>query len=200
MIASMPIINVDVDGVLYDFTGQMRNEIMAVTGRLPATLPEADQWDLTEAWRISVEQFDSIMFDAIAQGRLFRRGELIGFGIATRSLQAIIDLGWHVRLVSSKTFKEDAFITMQARKNMLDWLYENSIPHHTVAFSDGMGKRSYQADAVVDDKPTIEWTQWGADNFLFDQPWNQNVHTVETGIVRVKSLAGVLSVLESGTA
>lgn len=190
-----PIINVDVDGVLYDFTGAMKMELIAITGRAPNSLPAPDQWDLTAAWDIPVPQFDSIMFDSIAAGRLFRRGRLIHPADARSSLQRLIDADWHVRLVSSKTFKEDRFITYMARKNMIDWIYETDIPHHTISFSDGLGKLSYRADAIVDDKPTTAWAQWGADNFLFAQPWNIR-HGGQDGNVEVNRVGSLREVAD----
>ena len=111
----MPIINVDVDGVLYDFTGAMRHEVCAVMGIPFNMLPAPSEWRLHKAWPLTWAQIHSVMHDGIARGRLFRRGELIGFGSATQALQNIIELGWHVRLVTAKTF-DDPFITMQARK------------------------------------------------------------------------------------
>jgi hypothetical protein len=197
---TMPIINVDVDGVLYDFTGAMRNEVVAQMGIAPDSLPTPTEWRLHKAWPLTWAQVHGIMHDGIAQGRLFRRGEVIDFGGATLALRNIMALGWHVRLVTAKTF-DDTFITMQARKNMLDWVYENEIPHHTISFSDRSGKLSYTADAVIDDKPSLEWCQWNAENFLFDQSWNQDVDDTEytdngSEIMRVRSIADVYEILK----
>lgn len=193
-----PIINVDVDGVLYNFTDAMRREVCAVMGIPHDELPDPDQWSIHKDWPITGKQFHSVMYDGIAQGRIFRRGEVIDFGGATQALQGLIVCGWHVRIVTSKTFR-DEFITMQARKNTLSWLYENNIPHHTIAFSDStVGKQSFRADAIVDDKPDISWMQWGADNFLFDQPWNHDVNAAETGVSRVKNLQAIYQHLTGG--
>ncbi|KKL86676.1 hypothetical protein LCGC14_1942330 [marine sediment metagenome] len=182
-----PIINVDVDGVLYDFTGAMRNEFVLQMGLAPDSLPDPHEWRLEKVWPVTWAQFHSVMYDGIAQGRVFRRGEMLEDVWTRRSLRHIIDIGWHVRLVTAKTFDDD-FITMQARKNMLDWIYTNEIPHHTISFVDLSGKLSYRADAVVDDKPTLEWVQRGAENFLYDQPWNQIINAEEQQITRVKTL------------
>ena len=168
-----PIINVDVDGVLYDFTAAMRTEVHAVMGIPKEELPYPDQWSIHESWPISAEQFNSIMYDGIAHGRVFVNGGLMG-GVETRSsLYRLRKNGWHVRIVTSKTFR-DGFVTLQARKSTLDWLDRQEVPYDTISFtSSDIGKQGLLADAVVDDKPDMSWTQYGADNFLFDQPWNQ---------------------------
>lgn len=196
MLPNTPIINVDVDGVLYDFTGAMRREVKAVMGITGEDLHDPSQWSIHKDWPITGKQFHSIMEDGIAQGRIFRRGDTVEDVWTKRSMQHIMDLGWHVRIVTSKTFR-DPFITMQARKSTLDWIYENEIPHHTLAFSDSsIGKRTYMADAVVDDKPSIEWVQWGAFNFLYDQPWNKTVETGELDIIRVNGMMEVFEALK----
>ncbi len=193
--SDMPIINVDVDGVLYDFTGAMRKEFVLQMGLAPDSMPGPSEWRLHKAWPVTWEQLHSVMHDGIAQGRVFRRGQMLEDVWTRRSLQHMIDLGWHVRLVTAKTFDDD-FITMQARKNMLDWIYTNEIPHHTISFTDKSGKLSYRADAVIDDKPTLGWVQRRAWNFLYDQPWNQSINTDEHQITRVKTLFEVYEALK----
>lgn len=198
MSSFIPVLNCDVDGVLYDFTGVMRREISAVMGIPSDDLPDPHEWRLHKAWPITYDQLHSIMYDGIAQGRVFRNGPVIDPDDGPAALQRLMDAGWHVRLVSAKTFR-DPFITYMARRNMLEWLEMHEIPHHTISFSDSMGKQTYRADAIVDDKPTLEWAQWGADNFLFDHPWNQEVRTGSNdtlgGCLRVSSLAEVADLL-----
>ncbi len=193
--SDMPIINVDVDGVLYDFTGAMRKEIVLQMGLPLYSLPEPQEWRLHKAWPVTWEQLHSVMHDGIAQGRVFRRGQMLEDVWTRRSLQHMIDLGWHVRLVTAKSFDDD-FVTYMARRNMLEWVYANEIPHHTVSFTDKSGKLSYRADAVIDDKPTLEWVQLGAENFLYDQPWNQAVNAEEQQVTRVKNLFEVYEALK----
>lgn len=193
--SDMPIINVDVDGVLYDFTEAMRKEIVLQMGLPLDSLPDPQEWSLQNVWPVTWAQLRSVMHDGIAQGRVFRSGQMLEDVWTRRSLQHMIDLGWHVRLVTSKTFDDD-FITMQARKNMLDWVHTNEIPHHTISFTDESGKLSYRADAVIDDKPTLSWVQWGAENFLYDQPWNQTINVEEHQITRVKTLFEVYETLK----
>lgn len=196
----VPIINVDVDGVLYNFTDAMRMEVISIMGIPPSDLPDPSQWSIHKEWPITGKQFHSLMYDGIAQGRTFRRGELIGGRGTTQALKLIQGLGWHVRIVTSKTFS-DPFITMQARKNTLTWLYDNEVPHDTLAFSDStVGKRSYRADAIVDDKPSIEWMQFGSDNFLFDQAWNRNVDTDDISINRISDLHEIYKILKGDPA
>lgn len=190
-----PILNLDVDGVLYGFTDAMRIEVNAVMGIPTDQLPDPDQWSIHKSWPITGKQFHSIMYDGIAQGRLFRRGELLGGYKARQALWDLQEHGWHIRITTSKTFR-DPVISKIARSSTLEWLGVEDVPFDSISFtSSDIGKVSLRADAIVDDKPKLgEWAQYGADNFLFDQPWNQQV---EPGILyhRVSTLLEVAEIL-----
>ena len=49
-------------------------------------------------------------------------------------------------------------------------------------------KQGYEADVIIDDKPTLAWAQKGKTNLLFTQPWNVDiVPNLQNGITRVDS-------------
>lgn len=187
------VINVDVDGVLYDFTEAMRIEVNAVMGIPVLDLPDPTTWELDGSWPVSHAQVTSLMLDGIVQGRVFRKGWVID-AIAKPIMHRWIQSGHHVRLVTAKTFPTDPLATKMARTGMIEWLYENEIPHSTISFTDHHGKLDHRADVIIDDKPDLSWAQLGADNLLFDHPWNRRVDEEAMdilGVTRVRSWSDI---------
>jgi len=182
-----PILNVDCDGVLYDFTAAMATELSYQYGAPVGTVfPVMRTWALHETWTdYTYHEIHEAMFGGIYEGRLFRFGKLVD-EYARDALIDIQSAGWHVRIVTAKTFHPsegseyyDAKLTrelnVRARRATLSWLNDMMIPYDSIAFVGTEGKKSYRADAIVDDKPDLSWTQWGALNMLYNQPWNESV-------------------------
>jgi 5'(3')-deoxyribonucleotidase len=161
-------INLDMDGVIYDFTAQLHSYAEIALDR---NLPEFMTWSAWAEWGISKSEFYHLFHRAIAEDELFSRGMAIDG--ALDAVWALADAGHRLRIVTSKRLRNDSS-TLQAQKQTLTWLYTHGILGVVeVAFTSD--KQGYLADVVVDDKPTLAWAQRGALNILFDQPWNRTL-------------------------
>lgn len=196
-----PIVNVDVDGVLYPFTERMRQAfawradmgVMTFESH-PDQWDEPTEWRLHKSWPVTWREVHRVMHSEILDESLFRIGEPIHhaqWGMAT-----LIDMGFHVRIVTSKTF-DDEFVTKRARISTLRWLDFHDIPYDTISFSNGkIGKTSYRADITIDDKPQLEdWVQPGAINLIFDQPWNKVIPEFPKNVTDVRRAFGWTDVI-----
>jgi len=189
------LINVDVDGVLYDFVGEMRDQLWEYGHENAYDWPEPDQWDLHTAWGISKKEFYHVMFQGIMEREVFRVGRLVD-PEAPEVLRVLRGLGWHIRIVTAKTFT-DREATLRARESTLQWLDSYRIPYDTISFTDKLGKKLYRANVVVDDKPDKSWTQWEARNILFLRPWNEHVQG-DTSLEYARSWRDICYMLEGG--
>ena len=171
----MRVVNVDLDGVGYDFTEAMRNEfaLYAQEHWNDSMLEDPQQWEVWKTWGISNEVFTGVMHRGIMDGRVFGVGKPIpGFIEGLTMLRAN---GWHVRIVTNKIFAR-ANLRYMALTSCVTWLDDYSVPYDTISFTDSkLGKEPIRADAIIDDKPdATHWAQMGSKNIIFDQPWNQD--------------------------
>lgn len=185
------IINSDVDGVVYDYSGQLYKMGYDYFGR-KTPWPEPEGWDTHVTMGIEEEEFWSFFHSCVSQG-VFRRGEPIpGAGDA---IQQWVKEGHRVRLVTNKHLRYPNS-TLYAQIDMLHFLHSRDLINDVeIVFAMGKYKKQgYPADVVIDDKPTLEWAQEGALNILFHQPCNKNVE-VPDGIIRVDGWNKVLEVV-----
>lgn len=191
----MKTVNVDMDGVIYDFVGTFAK--IAVEQRwMPAEAGDSPptQWAMWKHWGISRYMFYQMFDVAILRHGLFQIGDPVPG--AVDGLAYLLDRFERVRVVTSKQMKTPEAATA-AQQQCLAWLARHVNPSAIeVAFTSN--KRGYLADVVIDDKPTLQWTQKGALNVLFDQPWNQMSHykTEDHGYVVRAGWKGLDRVIE----
>jgi len=160
-------INVDMDGVIYDFNGHVTALGEVYLGR---KLPVTKTWDMAAAWGLTDDEWYELFHRAIMEDGLFRDGLAIEKAVPALHL---LSRQHRVRIVTSKQLRYPPS-TLAAQSQALHWLDEHGLLNHVeVAFTGN--KQGYSADIIVDDKPTLKWAQTGAMNLLFDQPWNQEI-------------------------
>lgn len=168
------IINVDMDGVVYDFTRHLYN-LLRVDGRIPNNVsPASPTWSLWETWDIPEDDFWSYFHQYTLNRGLFRDGNPIEG--AVEGLRELRAHGHRVRIVTSKTLRR-ASSTAQSRIDTIRFLQDFGLADLEVVFASGRyGKTDYIADVVIDDKPEVrKWAQPnGTLNILFSQPWNMH--------------------------
>jgi hypothetical protein len=120
-------------------------------------------------WGVTRDEWYEMFHNAIMTDDLFQIGvEIPG---AVNGVRQLIGQGHRVRIVTSKKLRYP-LSTLKAQKQTLTWLfYQKLLNDVEVAFT--TDKQGYEADVVIDDKPTLKWAQRGALNLLFNQPWNQ---------------------------
>lgn len=165
----MATVNVDIDGVLYDFVGAMRHE-MAINGFDPK--PEDPLMSLHGAWGVTRETFEEVMYEGIRHGRVF--GPSYPDRLIEGARDALVRLSdeHFIRLVTAKGGFPPP-LRVDAIRNCIHWLADNDIPFDDIAFVTHH-KTGYLADVVIDDRPEpSRWAQAGALNLLFTQPHNR---------------------------
>ena len=180
-------INVDMDGVIYcmmptiakianqeNVRAFMRNEGYPLPKNLDASI---DVWEIWEAWDIPKKAFWKIFYLAINEG-LFTRGEEVPDAIKT--ISRFIKDGHRIRIVTSKNLagKNE---TLRAQSDVLWWLHSNAPWYNKVEIAFAQNKQGYDADIIIDDKPSLSWKQKGKVNILFDRPWNEWVDAPGVG-------------------
>lgn len=182
-------INVDVDGVIYNFNGNMTRLSEQYLG---LELPATTTWDMAAAWGMTEDDWYDLFHRAILEDDLFRSGHAI-----PNAVQAVRKLAnrHRVRLVTSKRLRYP-MSTLAAQVQTLHWLADMELLNCVEVVFTG-DKQGYSADIVVDDKPTLKWALHGAQNLLFDQPWNQEVpdHIMDNGAA-VRRVRGWEQVVE----
>jgi 5'(3')-deoxyribonucleotidase len=185
-------VNVDMDGVVYDF-----NEAITSYGelRLGRKLPVTSTWQMWEAWEIGRNEWYEIFHEAIMTGEVFNQHGLDIAG-AVKGLKTLIKAGYRVRMVTSKKLRYPES-TQAAQIQVIRWLKHHGLLND-VELVFAHDKQGYLADVVIDDKPNLTWAQRGALNLLFWQPWNKHVNTClyYPTITRVGTWMGVLNQIE----
>jgi len=164
-------INVDMDGVMYDFNEAITHLAQSVLKR---ELPVTTGWSMWDAWGISQDEWYKIFNMGIQHFNLFNQPHYDIHG-GVEALKQFRDEGHRVRIVTAKKLRLARSTTM-AQAQVLDWLQARDLRKGIeLVFASGADKRNFTADVIVDDKPTLTWAQEGKMNLLFDQPWNQMI-------------------------
>lgn len=181
------VVNVDVDGVLYEVTSDFTTELARQFGPENIHAPEPTNWALTQDWRIrradkewtpmTPGEFHSTFQEGVKFGRLFSDGQAVRG--AVNGLLVLRDAGWRIRVVTNRMTDDPEFNVM-ATQSTANWLYDRGVPHDEIVLTNG-GKVWATADAVVDDHPdTARWAQPGARNILFNRKWNERTLSLPT--------------------
>lgn len=185
------IINVDSDGVVYDYHEIMTELCEVYLDRQLNHAP--DMWSMYDAWGISRNEWFTLFERAIFEGNVFSEGnEVPG---ALTGLDMLIEDGHHVRIVTSKRLSGAAGPrkSAQAQIQTLDWYGKRNLCSDLdIVFTTGRLKVDYPADVVIDDKPDLRWMQQNAVNLLFSQPWNRHVNTDQGNLWRVNGWVDVM--------
>lgn len=178
-------INIDMDGVIYDMMSELARladtktaqQLFDFDGTNRTTTP--DTWDISKAWGMkSKSQFWKFFYEAVGQG-LFLNGQPIDGAIET--IGQFVKKGHRVRIVTSKMFS-DTMVARQSQIDVIEWL-SNVAPDwsYKVETCFTSNKQGYEADVIIDDKPTLAWAQEGKINVLFDHTWNQDINANPVG-------------------
>lgn len=188
------VINSDMDGVVYDYSGSLFRMASTTYGR--DDYPPPRTWDTHKTLGLEEEDFWEFFHDCVQNG-VFRHGMPIPG--AVEGIRKLLKDGHRVRMVTNKHLR-NALSTWHAQTDMLHFLHEHELLHQVeLVFTMGrFKKQGYPADVVIDDKPTLEWVQVGALNILFDQPWNEDIE-VPPSVIRARGWDEVLSLIDSAT-
>jgi hypothetical protein len=180
-----PIINIDLDGVVYDFTKAVTDYSAGVLRR---ELPGAEQrsqmgggasWDMHKDWGIPEGAWNFLFRRGVEDGAIWLNGDPIPGAI--EGLWALSDSEWHIRIVTTRLYH--SFGHDIAVEHTSKWLKRNAVPYRSLAFVGyGEKKSHYNAVSLLDDSVT-NISDWNTEaragarpGILFSQPWNTEFH------------------------
>lgn len=158
-------IGVDIDEVMFDFVGSLREWLHFQYGCQYHFMPEPIRWDFAADWGLTKAEFDDACYAGVDAGFIFARGvPLPGTEVALRQLASL----GRIHLVTNRRFGP------KTRVNTLRWLGRYGLPYDTLTFT--KDKTRVPADIYIDDKPENYdlLDQAGYNPFLRDHPWNQH--------------------------
>ena len=140
----MARVGIDLDGVLYDFIGDLARYVSVTTGRPLSELGPAVSWDFyADTWGYTKREYHRFVTDAVANKAIFMDlGPLPGSKQAIRRLRK---LGHTVHIITARGFGPNA------RPLTCWWLDAYQIPHDSLTFA--VDKRVIDVDFMLDDKP-----------------------------------------------
>lgn len=183
-------INSDMDGVVVRFAATMQRLTESRTGQ---RFPQWRDWSPWSAWDMSRSEWHDHFEQSVLEGVFFQAPAFVG---AVESLHELIDRGHRVRFVTSKILQKQE-TTHRAIIDTVSWLARRGLLRNEVELAFTHNKQGYEADVVIDDKPTLEWAQERAVNLLFDQPWNRDVPTFGSSVIRVHGWKEVMETIEA---
>jgi len=185
----MTTVNIDIDGVVYDFHKEMHEEIMATHTRVRGYIADdkgkyypylehhavrdSTPWEMWTRYGISQGTWNAIFRRGVEHGSLFSRGEPIHG--AVDGLWTLYEEGVKVRLVTRRLVHSG--LNAKILQQTAEWLDKWMVPYWTITF---VGKRDdkigFVGDVAIDDSPTHydELVKHNKFVFIFDQPWNRH--------------------------
>lgn len=169
-------IGIDLDGVCYDFTGNLRKWCVD-SGRYTIDQlqggghddPDSSWNFFKDCWNWTTKEFLTNCDDAVNDGYLFRHGE--PFPGTKNAFSAIHEHGHSIHIVTNRSFGD------LSPQNTIEWLHEHDLPYDSITFA--ADKTVVNLDLMIDDyeKNFIDMTNHGVRVYLQDRPWNRHVET-----------------------
>lgn len=177
---SRPIINVDLDGVIYPFTdvlaasnelhgrfGPRRTDPLTGVTLLPnalpvgfnaalmntplgGTYPRPSEWNFWTQWGMTEGEWNMFFRRGVEYGTVWSEG--IPYDGVVPFLWQLSDDEYHIRIVTKRLTHQ--FGHRKAINVTADWLDRYAIPYRSIAFlGDDEDKSSYPAHCLIDDNP-----------------------------------------------
>lgn len=161
-------IGIDLDGVTYDFVGNLREWAISHGAHGKPELP-AERWDFFLDWGWTSEEFLRYFGDAVRSTELFWTGRPVPG--AVEALGRLKAAGHEIVIVTHRGHP-DPVVSRIMREATVHWLDLYSIPHDSLIF-DGT-KTRLGIDVLLDDAPhQIEAAREAGERAVFfTQPWN----------------------------
>lgn len=160
----------DLDGVVYNWHGSLREYVMRQTGQPASDFPDPEEWNFYEKWGLTLEQFIDYCNRGVDDGIIFQWGEPLPG--AVESWQRIKDAGHTIHVVTDRRAGDPG----AAHLGTVSWLHEYGLPFDSLTFSSD--KSVVKTHVMVDDKlenyDTLTFA--GTRAYLINRPWNQQEH------------------------
>jgi 5' nucleotidase, deoxy (Pyrimidine), cytosolic type C protein (NT5C) len=170
--AKLPIIGVDLDGVLHDFTTSFAAALHSI-GHVKAPLMTFDPvdvtWDFYTEWGFTRPEFLEAFRLGALDGTVFNGPPYYG---SIEPIRDLYSLGYEIRIISSRIIPGvDPELSLSLTK---EWMHNHNVPYDVLALSSD--KSCLPTDAFLDDLPANydQLAAAGCTAYLLDRPWNQD--------------------------
>lgn len=187
------VLGVDVDGVLADYDGAMRDHTSKFLGVDRGSIPVTDQWSLVQSgWPFESEhQFLDIHRRAVTEKRMFLTMDPVDG--AADALKYLSDNDVHIRIITFRLVVKGAHQTAVA--DTAAFLDLHNIPYRDLCFLKDKAALAGETDLLIDDAPhnvdAVRKASGEDAAMVFDQPYNRHV-----GGLRARSWADVVDEVE----
>ncbi len=181
-IKGRPVLNIDHDGPIYDFTTAFYDWAREHTGQ---HLPYPVGWRFWEEWGWSEEEYVAVFRVGVERGAIWEEGYYVPG--AAPYLWRLSDDGYHIRIVTSKLGLHG--LNGEIIAGTIAWLDYYDVPYRSIAFlAHGEPKANYAAELLLDDNigNCEDWASLRRPAILFDAHHNQGFEN-EENIVRARS-------------
>lgn len=168
----MPILNIDLDNTLGDFSASMQAFGEMKLGR---ELPISKSWNIHGDWGIPKGLWAKLFREGVRDGVIWGPDEPMIPG-ALEGMWELSDAGYWIRIITHRLAHTNDYDL--AAKQTIEWLRLHGFPYRSIAVIGAEPKSNYLARALVDDGAhnIKAWLEAGLQNaIVFDQPWNHDL-------------------------
>lgn len=162
----MRTINVDLDGVVYDFVATLAGKAAGVS-QFQREYPRPTRFDFWVEWGMTEGEWRAI-FNLFVQDNGYRYGPPVSG--ASHGLWVLSDRGWDIRIVTKRLNQHR--LHQNVIIDTVEWLDTANIPYRSISFLGDEPKADYRAYAFIDDNIENLPENYAGVKILMDQPWN----------------------------
>lgn len=137
------IINVDLDGVVYDFKGTSEKMIKKIYDYRTVD----SSWYFWRDYGMTDSEWALMFRRGVESGEIWGQGDAIPG--ATHYLHKLNEDGFFIRIVTYRLVHK--FAHADVIGSTVEWLDANYVPYHSIAFLGEEPKHSYLCDVAIDD-------------------------------------------------
>jgi 5'-nucleotidase len=171
------VLGVDIDGVLADYDGAMRDHTSKFMSVPRESIPQTNEWSLVRSgWPFESEQhFLDTHRRAVTEKRMFLTMDPIDG--AADALKHLSDLEVHIRIITFRLVVKGAHQTAVA--DTAAFLDLHNIPYRDLCFLKDKAALAGETDLLIDDAPhnvdAVRQASGLDAAMVFDQPYNRQV-------------------------
>lgn len=165
-------IGFDLDGVVYDFQGALKEILATEFDFPPAEMPPATHWHFYKDWDMTADEFVYFITQSTERYGLFDYADPIND--ADNVIRTLHNAGHSIHIVTDRDWGRMG----EAQAQTVAWLKGHSIPYDSLTFT--ATKEIVKVDYHIDDKPSnvTAMDASGAQGYLLSRPWNWECVTV----------------------
>ncbi|UFU04411.1 hypothetical protein LQF12_07510 [Ruania suaedae] len=170
MDGSQLVVGVDIDDVLYDWSGQAHQ--LTVQAGLAGSVQAVTSWAPHQEYGCTAEQWWSVIEGCIHDGRLFGAPPIDG---ALEALDRLRSAGHHIHLVTARGSGGFSPYEAAVQEQTHAWVSRHGVPHDELTFT--ADKALVRTDYFVDDSAenVVAIRRTGSRVYLMDRPWNAHL-------------------------